>query len=52
MRAKCGSSLSRHQWGVFDLMDWLHFPNIASQMRHFCAYPDKALQLLYGTLSR
>ena len=25
--------------GVLALMDWLHVPNVASQMRHFCAHP-------------
>jgi len=34
------------------LGDWLHIPNVASQMRHFCAHPVDALQLLYGKLLR
>ena len=38
--------------GVLALMDWLHVPNVASQMRHFCAHPVEALQLLCGKLSR
>ena len=38
--------------GVLALMDWLHVPNVASQMRHFCAHPLEALHLLCGTLSR
>lgn len=38
--------------GVLALMDWLHVPNVASQMRHFCAHPDEALHLLCGTLLR
>jgi predicted transposase YbfD/YdcC len=38
--------------GVLALMDWLHVPNVASQMRHFCAHPAEALQLLCGTLLR
>lgn len=38
--------------GVLALMDWLHVPNVASQMRHFCAHPGEALQLLCGTLLR
>ena len=38
--------------GVLALMDWLHVPNVASQMRHFCAHPTEALQLLCGTLLR
>jgi hypothetical protein len=33
-------------------MDWLHVPNVASQMRHFCAHPLEALQLLCDKLSR
>ena len=38
--------------GVLALMDWLHVPNVASQMRHFCAHPLEALQLLYHQLLR
>jgi predicted transposase YbfD/YdcC len=38
--------------GVLALMDWLHVPNVASAMRHFCAHPVDALQLLYGKLLR
>lgn len=38
--------------GVLALMDWLQVPNVASQMRHFCAHPDEALHLLCGTLLR
>ena len=38
--------------GVLALMDWLHVPNVASQMRHFCAHPIEALHLLCGKLSR
>ncbi len=38
--------------GVLALMDWLHVPNVASQMRHFCAHPVEALQLLCGKLLR
>ena len=38
--------------GVLALMDWLHVPNVASQMRHFCAHPIETLQLLCNTLSR
>jgi hypothetical protein len=33
-------------------MDWLHIPNVASQMRHFCAHPGEALLLLCGKLLR
>jgi predicted transposase YbfD/YdcC len=38
--------------GILALMDWLHVTNVASQMRHFCAHPHEALQLLLGRLSR
>ncbi len=38
--------------GVLALMDWLHVPNVASQMRHFCAHPGEALQLLCHKLLR
>ena len=38
--------------GVLALMDWLQVPNVASQMRHFCAHPGEALQLLFCTLLR
>jgi len=38
--------------GVLALMDWLQVRNVVSQMRHFCAHPHKALQLLCGTLLR
>ena len=38
--------------GVLALMDWLRVRNVASQMRHFCAHPLEALQLLCCTLSR
>ena len=38
--------------GVLALMDWLHVSNMASQMRHFCAHPEEALQLLCGKLLR
>ncbi|GAC1631808.1 MAG: hypothetical protein NVS4B7_19680 [Ktedonobacteraceae bacterium] len=38
--------------GILALMDWLQVPNVASQMRHFCAHPVEALQLLYGMLLR
>ncbi len=37
---------------VLALMDWLQVRNVASQMRHFCAHPVKALHLLCGALSR
>ncbi len=38
--------------GVLALMDWLQVPNVASHMRHFCAHPLEALQLLCGKLLR
>lgn len=38
--------------GVLALMDWLGVTNVASQMRHFCAHPEEALQLLCGRLER
>ena len=38
--------------GVLALMDWLHVPNVASQMRHFCAHPVEALHLLCHKLLR
>ena len=38
--------------GVLALMDWLQIPNVASQMRHFCAHPVEALQLLCCKLLR
>jgi len=38
--------------GVLALMDWLRVANVASQMRHFCAHPLDALQLLCGKLLR
>jgi predicted transposase YbfD/YdcC len=38
--------------GVLAFMDWLGVSNVASQMRHFCAYPQEVLQLLCGKLSR
>jgi len=38
--------------GILALMDWLGVSNVASQMRHFCAHPHEALQLLLGRLSR
>ena len=37
---------------VLALMDWLQVPNVASQMRHFCAHPVDALHLLCGKLLR
>jgi hypothetical protein len=38
--------------GVLALMDWLQVANVASQMRHLCAHPEHALQLLFCKLLR
>lgn len=38
--------------GLLALMDFFGVTNVAEQMRYFCAYPHKALQLLLGKLSR
>ena len=38
--------------GLLALMDWLGVTNVAKQMRHFCAQPQEALQLLISKLSR
>jgi hypothetical protein len=38
--------------GVLAIMDYLGVSNVAKQMRHFCAQPQEALQLLIGKLSR
>jgi predicted transposase YbfD/YdcC len=38
--------------GILALMDWLSVRNVASQMRHFCAHPQEAIQLLLEKLSR
>ncbi len=38
--------------GVLALADWLQVKHVASAMRHFCAHPHEALQLLCGGLSR
>jgi predicted transposase YbfD/YdcC len=38
--------------GILALMDYFSVSNVASQMRHFCAQPHEALQLLLGRLSR
>ena len=37
--------------GLLALLDFLGVNNVAKQMRHFCAQPRKALQLLLGKLS-
>ncbi len=38
--------------GMLAIMDWLEVRNVAAQMRHFCAHPHDAPQLLFGRLSR
>jgi len=38
--------------GILALMDFRGVKNVAKQMRHFCAQPREALQLLLGKLSR
>lgn len=38
--------------GGLALMDWLQVPNVAAQMRHFCAHPAEALPLRCGKLLR
>ncbi len=38
--------------GLLALMDFLGVSNVAKQMRHYCAQPQEALQLLLGKLSR
>jgi predicted transposase YbfD/YdcC len=38
--------------GLLALLDFLGVKNVAKQMRHFCAQPREALQLLLGKLSR
>ena len=37
--------------GVLAFMDFLGVKNVASQMRHFCAHPEEAIQLLFGNIS-
>jgi predicted transposase YbfD/YdcC len=38
--------------GILALMDFMGVKNVAKQMRHFCAKPREALQLLLGKLVR
>ncbi len=38
--------------GILAFMDFLGVRNVAKQMRHYCAQPQEALQLLLGKLSR
>jgi predicted transposase YbfD/YdcC len=51
-RAGAPEALAALNGGVLALLDWLSVPNAASAMRHFCAQPQEALQLLYGKLLR
>ena len=38
--------------GLLALMDHMSVKNVAKQMRHFCAHPDKAILWLFGDLSK
>jgi predicted transposase YbfD/YdcC len=38
--------------GLLAFMDFLGVKNVAKQMRHYCAQPQEALQVLLGKLSR
>ncbi|GCF11519.1 ISAs1 family transposase [Dictyobacter arantiisoli] len=38
--------------GILVLMDWLGVSNVAKHMRHFCAHPQEAIELLLDKLSR
>ncbi len=51
-QAGAPEALAALNGGVLALMDWLGVSNVASQMRHFCAHPEEALQLLCGRLKR
>ncbi len=51
-QAGAPQALAALNGGVIALMDWLGVSNVASQMRHFCAHPEEALQLLCGRLLR
>lgn len=51
-QAGAPEALAALNGGVLALMDWLGVSNVASQMRHFCAHPQEALQLLCGRLER
>ncbi|EFH87694.1 hypothetical protein [Ktedonobacter racemifer] len=46
------AALAALNGGVLAMMDWLQVNNVASAMRHCCAQPREALQLLCGKLSR
>lgn len=51
-QAGAPEALAALNGGVLALRDWLGVSNVASQMRHFCAHPQEALQLLCGRLNR
>ena len=51
-RSGAPEALAALNGGVLAVMDWLRVPNVASQMRHFCAHPAEALQLLCHKLLR
>jgi predicted transposase YbfD/YdcC len=51
-QAGAPEALAALNGGVLALMDWLGVSNVASQMRHLCAHPEEALQLLCGRLIR
>jgi len=51
-QAGAPETLAALNGGVLALMDWLGVKNVASQMRHFCAHPEEAWQLLCGRLER
>jgi predicted transposase YbfD/YdcC len=38
--------------GILALMDFLGIKNLAKQLKYYCAYPEEAIQLLFGKLSR
>jgi hypothetical protein len=38
--------------GLLALMDWLCVTNVAARMRHYCAHPEEALQMLLKRLAR
>ena len=51
-QAGAPEALAALNGAVLALMDWLGVSNVASQMRHFCAHPEEALQLLWARLER
>jgi predicted transposase YbfD/YdcC len=51
-RKNAPQALAALNGGILALMDWLAVRNVASQMRHFCAHPQEAIELLLGKLSR